>query len=76
MSNIDWDFIGELEGKGKTEGMFLMQKTLSQALRLPQGLTFEQEMSMTCLRLPQDLIDKLTPFLVSKVQKQTLWHLT
>lgn len=63
MSNIDWDFIGELEGKRKLKGYVPDAEGSKSGVTIATGFDLGARNLSDLAGLPQDIIDVLTPYL-------------
>ena len=63
MSNIDWDFIGELEGKRKLKGYVPDAEGSDSGVTIATGFDLGARNLSDLSGLPQDIIDILTPYL-------------
>jgi hypothetical protein len=63
MQNIDWDFIGELEGKRKLKGYVPDAKNSDSGVTIATGFDLGARKLSDLAGLPQDIIDVLTPYL-------------
>ena len=63
MSNIDWDFIGEKEGKRILSGYVPKTKNMKSGVTIATGFDLGQRNLSDLSGLPQDIIDALTPYL-------------
>ena len=63
MSNIDWDFIGELEGKRILNGYVPTTKNMKSGVTIATGFDLGQRNEGDLSGLPKALIDKLKPYL-------------
>jgi hypothetical protein len=63
MQNIDWDFIGKLEGKRKLKGYVPDAKNSDSGVTIATGFDLGARKLSDLAGLPQDIIDVLTPYL-------------
>lgn len=63
MSNIDWDFISEREGKGKLKGYVPDAEGSQSGVTIATGFDLGARNLSDLAGLPQDIIDALTPYL-------------
>ena len=63
MQNIDWDFIGELEGKRKLRGYVPDAKNSDSGVTIATGFDLGARKLSDLAGLPQDIIDVITPYL-------------
>lgn len=63
MQNIDWDFIGELEGKRKLKGYVPDADKSDSGVTIATGFDLGARKLSDLAGLPQDIIDLLTPYL-------------
>lgn len=63
MSNIDWDFIGELEGKRILNGYVPTTKNMKSGVTIATGFDLGQRNEGDLSGLPKALIEKLKPYL-------------
>jgi hypothetical protein len=63
MENIDWDFIGKLEGKRKLKGYVPDAKNSDSGVTIATGFDLGARKLSDLSGLPQDIIDVLTPYL-------------
>jgi len=61
MTNIDWDFIHELEGKGVTQGY---HPTKNSGVTIASGFDLKEKNEIFCLAIGinQNIIEKLKPY--------------